>query len=517
MTQPADRVFVNAEVHTLADPDSTADPADPDRAGRHADEVHEAVAVRDGRVVRVDSEYEVEFLAGVETDVVDCDGGVLLPGFVDAHTHMEVVGRRLVHADLGAADDREEAIELLEEAPGEEWVLGYGYDESTWPSGAYLTREELDSVADNRPVVAFREDLHTASVSSVVLERYGEELPENGVERADGEPTGVVREDAAEFLRTETAPGREETRELVAAARDFAHERGVTGVHDMVRHSDAPAAYRELAVDDELDLRVRLYYWADHLDAVEETGLVTNHGGEFLEVGGIKTYTDGSLGAGTAKLAESYADREGTGEWVVPPAELADVVERVEDLGMQLAVHAIGDEAVATALGALPDDPSMRHRIEHAELLPGEPSELDGVVASMQPNFLRWAGKGGLYEDRLGAERTAASNRFADILEAGVPLAFGSDCMPLDPLYGVQQTVTAPEPSQRLGVTEALRAYTLGAAYAGHAEDRFGTVEPGKRADFVVLAESPWAVDDDAIADIDVAMTVVDGEVVHEA
>jgi predicted amidohydrolase YtcJ len=517
MTEAADRVFVNAEVHTLADPDSAADAADSDRAGRHADEVHEAVAVRDGRVVRVDSEYEVEFLAGVETDIVDCGDGVLLPGFVDAHTHMEVVGRRLVHADLGAADDRDSALTLLRDAAGEEWVLGYGYDESTWPSGEYLTREELDSVADDRPAVAFREDLHTASVNSVVLERYGDELPENGVERADGEPTGVVREDAAEFLRTETAPGREETRELVAAARDFAHERGVTGVHDMVRHSDAPAAYRSLAVDGDLDLRVRLYYWADHLDAVEETGLVTNHGGEFLEVGGVKTYTDGSLGAGTAKLAESYADREGTGEWVVPPAELESVVERVEDLGMQLAVHAIGDEAVAAALAALPDDPAARHRIEHAELLPGAPSELEGVVASMQPNFLRWARPDGLYEGRLGEERTAGSNRFADILEAGVPLAFGSDCMPLDPLYGVQQTVTAPEAGQRLGVTDALRAYTSGAAYAGHAEDRFGTVEPGKHADFVVLAESPWAVDDDAIADIDVAMTVVDGEVVHEA
>ena len=134
----------------------------------------------------------------------------------------------------------------------------------------------------------------------------------------------------------------------------------------------------------------------------------------------------------------------------------------------------------------------------------------------MQPNFLRWARPDGLYEERLGEERTADSNRFADILEAGVPLAFGSDCMPLDPLYGVQQTVTAPAAGQRLGVTDALRAYTSGAAYAAHAEAEYGTVEGGKRADFVVLAESPWAVDAEAIADIDVSMTVVDGEVVHE-
>ncbi len=502
MTEAADRIFRNAEVHTLAEPDET----------------HGAVAVRDGRVVRVDDEYEVGFLEGVGTDVVDCEGGVLLPGFVDAHTHMEVLGRQLVNADLGAATDREDAIDRLRDAPTDGRILGYGYDESTWPSGEYLTRADLDRVSTEVPVVAFREDLHTASVNSAVLERYGDELPDEDVAREDGEPTGVVTEDAAEFLRMETAPGRAETKRLVEAARDYAHERGVTGVHDMVRRSDAPAAYRELAVADDLGLRVRLYYWADHIDAVEELGLVTGHGGDYVEVGGVKTYTDGSLGAGTAKLSEPYADRAGTGEWVVPPAELADIVDRVEELGLQLAVHAIGDEAVRAALDALPDDPDARHRIEHAELLPDglDPSDFH-AVASMQPNFLRWARDGGLYHDRLGEARTAASNRFSDVLEAGVPLAFGSDGMPLDPLYGVQQTVTAPEPAQRLDVTDALRAYTSGAAHAGRAEDRFGTVDPGKRADFVVLAESPWTVAPDGIADIDVAMTVVDGEVVNRA
>jgi predicted amidohydrolase YtcJ len=351
-----------------------------------------------------------------------------------------------------------------------------------------------------------------------VLERYADDLPSGDVAREADEPTGVVTEGAAEFVRMETAPGHEETKRLVEAARDYAHERGVTGVHDMVRRSDAPAAYRELAVADDLELRVRLYYWADHLDAVEELGLASDHGGEFVEVGGIKTYSDGSLGAATAKLTEPYADRPGTGEWVVPPEELADVVDRVEARDLQLAVHAIGDEAVRVALEALPDDADARHRIEHAELLPPDldPAEFH-AVASMQPNFLRWAREDGLYHDRLGAARTAASNRFSDLLEAGAPLAFGSDGMPLSPLYGVQQTVTAPKPGQRLAVTDALRAYTAGAAHAGRAEDRFGTVAPGKCADFVVLAESPWVVDPDAIADIDVAMTVVDGEVVHRA
>jgi hypothetical protein len=136
------------------------------------------------------------------------------------------------------------------------------------------------------------------------------------------------------------------------------------------------------------------------------------------------------------------------------------------------------------------------------------------VVASVQPNFLKWAGEGGLYESRLGDRRTE-TNRYADLQAAGVRLAFGSDCMPLDPLLGVHHAVNAPAEAQRLGVTEALRAYTSGAAYAGFDENRLGTVEVGKLADFVVLESSPWA-QPDAIRDIDVALTLVDGEVVYD-
>ena len=136
-----------------------------------------------------------------------------------------------------------------------------------------------------------------------------------------------------------------------------------------------------------------------------------------------------------------------------------------------------------------------------------------GVVASVQPNFLKWAGEGGLYDSRLGDRRTE-TNRYAAFAEAGVPLAFGSDCMPLDPLLGVHHAVNAPEAEQRLGVTEALRAYTAGAAYAGFDEDRLGTIEAGKAADLTVLAESPWEAD--SIRDIDVSATVVAGDVVYE-
>ncbi|WP_227374537.1 amidohydrolase [Haladaptatus halobius] len=505
MTAPADLILTNAEVHSLADPDETA----------------EAVAVRDGKVVRVDSAYEVDFLEGVETEVVDLDGRVLLPGFVDAHTHMATVGSYLVNADLSDADSPADCVELLAELDDREWILGYGFDESTWDESRYLTRDDLDSVSETRPVVAFREDMHIAAVNGEVIARLGEEMPNEDVKTENGEPTGVIVEEAVDAVYEAIEPDAETMRNLLLAAQRDAHEKGVTGVHDMVRRSCAPDVYRKLDLDGDLTLRVRINYWSDHVEAVEEVGLRTNHGSEFVRTGAIKTFTDGSFGGRTAKLSEPYADGDGTGQWVVSPEELDELVARVDDARLQVTAHAIGDDAIDAALDAFEatDDPrAMRHRVEHVELVTDEQVERfaeSGVVASVQPNFLKWAQEGGLYDSRLGSERRKQTNRFRTLLDSGAALAFGSDCMPLDPLLGVHHAVNAPVEAQRLSVTEALRAYTLGAAYAGFDENRLGTVEEGKKADFVVLDRSPWE-EPDEIEGIDVAMTVVDGEIAFD-
>jgi predicted amidohydrolase YtcJ len=509
MSNAADLILTNGYIHTLTEPDETA----------------EALAVRDGEIIRVDSAYEVEFLEGVETQTVDLDGRVLLPGFIDAHTHLEALGKRLVHADLSGARSADEAVSLLaEHANGteREWILGYGYDESDWDDSRYIDRADLDRVSDERPILAFREDMHTAGVNSVIIDRFGDRLPEDDVRLENGEPTGVIVEDALGPVREATAPDRDETRDLLLAAQERAHELGVTGVHDMVRNSHAPRVYRDLDLAGALALRVRINYWSDHVDALRETRLATNHGSEFVSTGAIKTFTDGSLGARTAKLSESYADEsEETGQWVVSPAELRDLVQQADDADFQLTAHAIGDAAIDEVLDAYEttDADAARHRIEHAELPSEQAIERladTGIVTSVQPNFLRWAHENGLYDTRLGPDRRKRSNPLRKLLDAGVRLAFGSDCMPLDPLFGVHETVNAPVEAQRLPVTDALRAYTSGAASAGFDEHRFGTIESDKKADFVVLERSPWDHSDD-IADIDVAMTVVDGEIVHDA
>ncbi|MHC3437390.1 amidohydrolase [Natrialbaceae archaeon A-gly3] len=506
MTTAADLVVYDAEVHTLTDPDET----------------HEAIAIRNGEVVALGTGREIADLEGVETDVIDCGGRVVLPGFVDAHTHLENLGRYLVHADLSTVEGRGDCLETLaEEADSDrEWLLGFGYDESEWNDPRYLTREDLDRVSEERPVVALRVDMHTASLNSIALERLRSELPAEDVKRVGGDPTGVVVESAAEAVREAIDPGYDGTRELVIAALEYALARGVTCVHEKVRRSQAPRVYRDLEAEGDLACRVRIDYWADHLESVREVGLVTNTGSEFVRTGAIKTYTDGSIGSRTAKLSEPYADDEGRGQWIVDPDELEAIASEAEDGGLQLSVHAIGDEAITETVRVLEgtDDPGeSRHRIEHVELASDEAIARmaeAGIVASMQPNFLRWADEGGLYDRRLGKRRRKRADRFRKALEAGVPLAFGSDCMPLDPLFGVHHAVNAPIEDQRLSVTEALRAYTYGGAYAGFDEDRLGTLEVGKRADLVVLEASPWDLPED-IDGIDVAATVVDGEVAY--
>jgi len=341
---------------------------------------------------------------------------------------------------------------------------------------------------------------------------------------AAGEPTGVLVEAAIDPIYEAVEPDLTGTKAAIEAGLELCRTRGITGFHDMVRDSHAPRVYRELERAGDLTARVRINYWLDHFDALCEAGLTTNAGSSLVETGALKSYTDGSFGGRTAKLSTPYADTpDETGQWVVDPASLATAVADVTAAGYQFAAHAIGDDAIDAVLTAyeehsVTDPADARHRIEHVEL--ADDAAIDrlaatGAVASVQPNFLKWAGADGLYETRLGAERTAATNRYRDLLDAGVPLAFGSDGMPMDPLYGIHHAVNAPAARQRLTVTEAVRAYTHGAAYAGFDEDRLGTVEVGTCADFVVLDASPWE-HPASIRDIAVLMTVVDGTIVYD-
>lgn len=504
MTEAADLLVINAEIHTLDD------------AG-----VVEAVAIRDGRVVKVGDEQSVGLLDGVDTVVIDAEGATVLPGFIDAHTHLRSTGRYLVHADLSNARGREDIVERLSDdrAVHGDWRIGVGYDESTWQERSLLTREDLDAVSESDPVAAFRVDMHTASINSVALELIGDDLPEEYVEIVNGRPTGVIVEDALSVVHAAIG-GESLTHELLTTAQQHALELGITCIHDMVRGSTVPRAYRDLELADELLLRVRLNYWRNHFDAVRELGLSTNHGSDRLTVGAIKSFSDGSLGGRTAKVSEPYEDGDGTGTWVVDPDTLKDLVDAVEAADYQVTIHAIGDVAIDETLTAIEraDDPgAARHRIEHVELATDDHIERladSGIIASMQPNFHQWSEPGGLYESRLG-ERYDETNRLRDMYDAGVHLALGSDSMPMGPLYGIHCAVNAPFECQRLTVDEAIEAYTIGGAYAGFDEEKLGRLAPGYAGDLIILNRSPWEAPD-AIEDIEVTHTVIEGELVYQ-
>ncbi|MFB6170922.1 MAG: amidohydrolase [Haloarculaceae archaeon] len=500
MTAPADLVLTGAEVHTLGT----------------LDETHEAVAVRDGRIARVGRADEVRFLCGVETEVIDLGGQVLFPGFVDVRTDLVAAGQALAHADLSGAPPAV-CVERLRAAPDGEWLLGFGYDDGRTDARP-LVRADLDRVSEDRPVAVFYADCGAACLNSVALARLREDLPEADVRTEDGDPTGVVVGAALDAVRDATAPSPAEVPDLVRTARDWAVSHGLTCVHDAVRDGRAPRVYRDLARADDLGLRIRLIHRASHLDALLAVGARTGDDEGLVATGAVEVAADGRLGARTAKLRTPYDDGTDDGQWVASPDRLRALVARADREGFQVSVRAAGDRAVEVALDALADASDRRHRIEGAELL--DDALLDrlaaaDVVAAVRPGALQWAGADGRYAQCLG-DRWRTTNRVADLLARDVPLAFGSDCAPPDPLFGVQQAVTAPAAGQRLSVTEALRVATAGGAYAGFDEARLGRIEPGARADFVALADSPWSVPVGDLAAVDVALTVVDGDVVYD-
>ena len=488
-----------------------------------------AFAVGGGRILAVGTETQADRWRGRRTTVWTLkDRQVVVPGFIDSHAHLATDAWRRTWVQLDGCTSLEEALDRLRarvaKARGSEWIVGRGWDESTWPVKRYLTRHDLDRVSVSHPILVNRVDGHMCSVNSVVLRRFDSGANEAGVERgSDGRPSGVLTEAAAERAREAIPPPADaEWALLLGKAIANALSLGITGVHDIVddRHL---RAYQTLRRQNRLAIRAYLCPYDDLLDALTAAGMQTGFGDEWLRLGPIKVFSDGSLGARTAALFDPYDDDpRATGQLSRSPKELIGLLAKAHRAGFQLAVHAIGDKAIDVVVEAfsrvLDRDPreDHRHRIEHFELPTDEVldqmKEL-GLVASMQPNFVaRWSHPGGLYERRLGKDRLAHNNPFRLIRKRKVALAFGSDGMPYGPLYGMSGAVEAPFASQRIPFAEAIQGYTAGGAFASFTERDVGTLAAGKLADFVVLSGDPRRVDTSRLA---VEATVVGGEVVH--
>ena len=482
----------------------------------------DSLAISGDRILAVGGTEDIEPLVGAETRTIDLDGRFLMPGFIDAHLHLFHTGLSLSgwQIDLSGLN-REETLARIGDAVRErgrgEWVIGSGWDESRWRVRDYLSRAELDAVAPDSPVLASRMDGHILTANSRAFDwMEGQRIPGLDPGLVDG-AGGWVREESVSALLGEIEPDDTALRAAVDAAAVHYHRCGLTSVHTMTDARRLASLEARCAA-----VRLRTTVYAPVGKGFEGRRVGANEGqpNPWLRIGGAKLFADGSIGARNAAVSEPYTEG-GIGKLNWDETELQGEIERAERAGHPLAIHAIGDRAIEQVIGIherLGTSRALRHRIEHFELpTPGhiERARDAGLTVCMQPNFIgNWSGPGSLYVDRLGAERDCASNPLRRVVDAELPLAFGSDGMPIGPLYGLQWAVNAPYPGQRLSVAEALVRYTEAPARLSFEEDRKGKLEPGMLADLVVLDEDP-AASPDRIDQRRVEMTFVGGECVY--
>jgi len=452
-------------------------------------------------------------------EFMNLNGQCVLPGFIDAHIHLIHTG--LVESGwrvglMGLC--REDALEkLAQEASARdgEWVIGVGWDESHWKKRNYLTKAELDKIAPHSPVLAIRMDGHLLTANSEAMKKSPASISENLIERE----TGIMREAAVAEMSGNIRPDHTSVLEAVDAAARLCHRLGITTAHTMSR-LDSFEAF--MTRRDQRKLRMTICTDIDSFDKLLAVGLKTGFGDEWLRLGGIKMFADGSIGARNAAVSDPYM-QGGLGELNYEDAVLRQCVEKADRSGWQTVIHAIGDRAIEQILQsheALETDAALQHRIEHFEL--PQISHLSrakaaGLHLCMQPNFIaNWSGPDSMYVDRLGIERDRMSNPLRSILDVGIPLAFGSDGMPPSPLFGIAGAIHGAYPGQRLTIEEAIACYTEAGAQLGFEEDVKGRLQPGFLADLVVLDQDPL-MDRDHIADRSIRMTFVGGDLVYSA
>ncbi len=504
----------------------------------------DALAAASDRLLLVGSSAEVRKLATSSTRIVDARGMMVVPGFIDSHVHFLDGGFGLASVQLRDAKTPKEFVRRIAEyaktIPAGTWITNGDWDHEQW-GGELPTREWIDSVTPNNPVWVNRLDGHMALANTAALRAAGVTSKTAGlpggtiVHDARGEPTGILK-DNAQSLVERAIPARtpeQEDRALEAALRYVAGN-GVTSAHNMGSWGDLAVFERAHAAGrliTRIYAAVPLSTWERLRDTVRARG----RGDAWLSIGGLKGFVDGSLGSHTAAMLEPFTDAPNdTGLFVNTPDDLYRWTSGADKAGLNVIVHAIGDRAIRTQLDiyervAREDGPrDRRFRIEHAQHI--APADMPrfaklGVIASMQPYHAiddgRWA------EKVIGHERGKGTYAFKSLLDAGTRMAFGSDwyVAPATPLEGIYAAVTRrtldgahPDgwyPEQKIGVEDALRAYTSGAAYASFDERDKGVLAAGKLADFVMIDRDLTRVSPETIREARIMMTVVGGRIVH--
>ena len=512
----------------------------------------EAVACLGSRIVAVGSNGEIRKWIGAGTEAIDMGGKLVLPGFNDAHVHFFSGGENLASVQLRDAKSEDEfrkrIAEFAAKQPAGRWITGGDWDHENWTPARLPTRQLIDAVTAGHPVFVNRLDGHMALANSQALQLAGITRdtpdPPGGtiVRDAAGEPTGVLKDAAMERMDgvdgVIPAPSEDQIADAVRAAMRYAAENGVTSVQDMSAAPEILRVYQTLLARGELTVRISGHQPLATWQRLAAVGLRADFGGEKLHIGALKGFADGSLGSTTALFFEPYLDAPNTSglanSEMIPESKMQAHILGADRAGLQVAVHAIGDKANHTVLGMYEEAARQngardrRFRIEHAQHLRMEDIPRFGklhVIASMQPYHCiddgRWA------EKRIGPERAKGTYAFRALLDSGAVLAFGSDwdVAPMQPLMGIYAAATRrtldgkhPDgwvPEQKISVAEAIRAYTMGSAYASFDEKIKGSIEPGKLADMVVVSEDILSIPAVEIEKTRVETTVFDGKVIY--
>jgi len=502
----------------------------------------QAIAIGNGKVIAVGTDDEIRRLARPKTILRDLDsthtGVVVFPGINDAHTHLGAAGQTKLNVDLTGVKSLDEMLAKIkafaDAAPPGHWLTGGNWDHTLWASKKLPTRQDLDRVTGDHPAFLDRIDGHISIANSAALKAAGVTArtvpPQGGAIDLDarGEPTGILRESAQDLIEKVIPPPTHDERrrgDQLAIADAVSH--GITSVQDF-------SEWQDFLIFEELEregrLRVRISEWLPFKAPLADLIKMRAYhdlNDPMLHTGFLKGFMDGSLGSRTAAMKQPFADDPGnSGLPQYTQAQLNQMAVERARAGFQLGFHAIGDKAAAMALDAFAQpgvSTTARNRIEHAQVV--DPADIPrfkqlGVIASMQPNHLltdmNWA------DDRLGPKRAAYSYAWKAFLDAGVPLAFGTDypVEPITPFRGLYCAVTRMNeagtktyyPENRITRGQALYAYTQGSAYAEFAEKRKGKLIPGYEADMVLLDRDLYTVDAHAILSTRVIETIVGGK-----
>jgi predicted amidohydrolase YtcJ len=511
-----------------------------------------AIDTLSGRILAVGEDDEVRRLGGHDAELVDLRGRTVLPGFIDAHIHLLATAYRAHEIDASQCKSEEEVAELVRQraarTPPGQWIQGGYWYKGAWPDQRFPSRASLDAAAPEHPVALWSKDGHVLWVNSLALQRAGitAETPDpaNGAILRDenGEPTGILEEEEATDLVYNVIDKDDPvlTRHLVEQSLQELLRAGITTIHD-IEGREALSLFQQLRDEGKLSLRVQMILPRRTLPDLGSLGLRAGFGDDMLRLAGIKIFADGTLGSQTAAMLEDFEGNPGQrGILALPESAMMETVSTAAELGLSVAIHAIGDRAVRVALNSIEraqqrlSDAGMqqtaarlRYRVEHAQLV--APEDLErmrrlGVVASVQP-FHAVADRD--LAERYWGRRYKRAYAYRTMQEMGIPLALGSDAPvetfdPLSILYAAirRNDPATPErspwlPEQALPVVQALWGYTLGAAYAAGEEDDKGSLTPGKLGDAVILREDLLTIDPSHLRENGVQATIVGGNVAY--